>query len=100
MVDLNIYIQRLMAIPYIPSIMSWVFFGLLAGVTAKIVLPGQENLGWFRTIVVGIAGAFLGGFAARYMGYQVTVGWNMWGFLAAVGGAILLLLINRVVTRT
>ena len=98
--DLNIFIHRLMALPYVPGIISWVFFGLVAGVTAKILLPGQDNLGWIRTILVGIVGAFLGGFAAASMGYSVTVGWNMAGFLAAVGGALVLLLLNRLVTRT
>jgi len=98
--DVNIFIQRIMAMPYIPSAMSWLFFGLVAGVVAKVILPGQENLGWFRTIIVGIAGAFLGGFAASHMGYHINMGWNVHGFLAAVAGSVVLLLINRVVTRS
>lgn len=98
--DINILIHRIMALPYVPSFMSWVFFGLVAGVTAKIILPGQENLGWIRTVLVGIAGAFLGGFAATSMGYSVNVGWNLFGFLAAVAGSIVLLLIHRVVTKS
>ncbi len=98
--DINLMIQRIMALPYIPSLISWVAFGLIAGVVAKIILPGQENLGWIRTICVGIAGAFIGGFAATSMGYQITVGWNIFGFIAAVAGSIVLLLINRVVTRS
>jgi uncharacterized membrane protein YeaQ/YmgE (transglycosylase-associated protein family) len=98
--DINIFIHRIMAVPYLPTLISWVAFGLVAGVAAKLILPGQENLGWFRTILVGIAGAFIGGFVAAYMGYHVTVGWNIFGFIAAVSGAIVLLLINRVVTRS
>jgi uncharacterized membrane protein YeaQ/YmgE (transglycosylase-associated protein family) len=98
--DINILIHRIMAVPYISSLMSWVFFGLIAGVVAKLILPGQENLGWLRTVFVGIAGAFLGGCAAAYMGYNVTVGWNIFGFIAAVCGSIILLLINRLVTKS
>ncbi|MCB9071981.1 MAG: GlsB/YeaQ/YmgE family stress response membrane protein [Bdellovibrionaceae bacterium] len=82
------------------NILNWLFFGLVAGVTAKIILPGQENLGWMRTIFVGILGAFLGGFIAAYMGYNVKIGWNVYGFISAVAGSFILLIINRVVTRS
>lgn len=98
--DINILIHRIMAMPYISSLMSWILFGLIAGVVAKLILPGQENLGWIRTVLVGIAGAFLGGFAAASMGYHVTVGWNIYGFIAAVIGAIFLLIIHRLVTKS
>ena len=89
-----------MALFYIPNLISWIFYGLLAGVAAKIILPGQESLGWIRTILVGICGAFLGGFLAAYLGYNVHVGWNLLGFVAAVGGSVVLLLIHRLVTKT
>lgn len=98
--DINLIIQRTMATPYLPILISWVAFGLVAGVVAKLILPGQESLGWFRTVLVGIAGAFIGGFAATYLGYHVTVGWNIYGFIAAVCGSLALLIINRVVTRS
>lgn len=98
--DLNIYFRRLMALPHVSNFLSWIFFGLLVGVAAKLILPGQESLGWIRTILVGICGAFLGGFLAAYLGYNVHVGWNMLGFVAAVGGSVVLLLINRLVTKT
>jgi uncharacterized membrane protein YeaQ/YmgE (transglycosylase-associated protein family) len=98
--DINLLIHRIMALPYVPSLISWIAFGLVAGVAAKLILPGQENLGWFRTICVGIAGAFIGGFTAARMGYHVTVGWNIYGFVAAVCESLVLLLINRVVTRS
>jgi uncharacterized membrane protein YeaQ/YmgE (transglycosylase-associated protein family) len=98
--DINSIVRYLFEVPYLANIINWVFFGLLAGVAAKIIIPGQENLGWIRTIMVGILGAFLGGFLAAYLGYNVRIGWNMFGFLASVCGAIVLLLINRVVTRT
>lgn len=98
--DINQIIQKIMSLPYVPSLLSWMAFGLSAGVAAKIVLPGQENLGWLRTITIGILGAFLGGIIAAYLGWPVKLGWNFLGFIAAVIGSILLLLINRVVTRS
>jgi uncharacterized membrane protein YeaQ/YmgE (transglycosylase-associated protein family) len=98
--NLNILIQRALALPYVPSLISWIFFGLIAGVTAKIVLPGQEGLGWIRTVLVGILGAFLGGFGATSLGYPVHVGWNLFGFIAAVCGSVVLLLIHRIVTKS
>lgn len=98
--DINGLILKIMALPYVPSLLSWMGFGLTAGVVAKVILPGQENLGWIRTIAIGILGAFLGGIIAAYWGWPVRLGWNFLGFLAAVAGSLLLLLINRVVTRT
>ncbi len=98
--DINSSIQFLAEMPYVSQAINWVLFGLIAGVAAKIALPGQENLGWIRTIGVGILGAFLGGFLATYLGYDVKIGWNIMGLAASIGGAIVLLLLNRVVTRS
>lgn len=98
--DLNHFLRQIAELPHVANLLSWVFFGLITGVVAKIVLPGQENLGWVRTIIVGIAGAFLGGFIASSMGYSVLIGWNVMGFAAAVGGSLILLIINRLVTKS
>jgi len=98
--DINMLIHRIMALPYVPQAISWLAFALIAGVTAKLIIPGQENMGWFRTVLVGLAGTFIGGFAAVHMGYHVTMGWNIYGFITAVAGSLVLVLINRVVTRS
>lgn len=84
------------------EVFGWILFGLAAGVVAKIILPGPENLGWIRTIGVGIIGSFLGGWLGQYFGINGTAaaGWNLPGFATAVGGALILLIINRVVTRS
>lgn len=87
--------------PLVVQAVTWVLFGLIAGVVAKIILPGPENMGWARTIVVGIAGSFVGGFIGRYFGLGVaSLAWSLPAFLTAVGGALVLLIINRVVTRS
>lgn len=98
--DINSTIRYVYQLPYVAQISHWLLFGLLAGVTAKLVIPGQENLGWIRTVGVGIVGAFLGGFLAAFLGYNVKIGWNLVGFAAAVAGSIVLILLNRVVTRS
>jgi uncharacterized membrane protein YeaQ/YmgE (transglycosylase-associated protein family) len=98
--DINHAIHNILSTPYIASILSWVCFGLVAGVAAKLILPGEESMGWLRTIVVGILGAFIGGIGASMMGYNVNIGWNILGFCCAVIGSVVLLLLNRIVTRS
>lgn len=98
--DINAWIRYLYHLPYVAPVIHWLLFGLVAGVSAKLIIPGQENLGWIRTVGVGILGAVLGGFLATYLGYNVKIGWNLIGFLSSVGGAAVLILLNRVVTRS
>ena len=71
--------------------------GLIVGVIARVLLPGREALpagalGWLLTALLGIAGAFVGGFIAKSMwaGENYTAGWIM-----SILGAIVLLLLVR-----
>ena len=98
--DIDFIIHKILTTPYVASVLSWISFGLIAGVVAKFLLPGQEGLGWVRTILVGILGAFIGGVAAKMMGFHVQVGWNILGFCCAVIGSVVLLLLNQLVTRS
>ena len=73
--------------------------GLIVGILARFLLPGKEAfpdgpLGWILTAVLGIAGAFLGGFIARslWAGENYAAGWIM-----SIIGAIILLLIVRLI---
>ena len=68
--------------------------GLLAGVVAKFLMPGRDPGGFIITTLLGIAGAFLAYAIGRSMGWY-TEG-EPTGFLASVGGAVLLLLLYRV----
>jgi len=73
--------------------------GLIVGVIAKLLMPGRDPGGFFITIALGIAGAFLGGFIGSVLGFGEVTGFNLHSFLLATGGSILLLVLYRVIKR-
>lgn len=75
------------------SVLGWILFGLLVGVVAKLLMPGRDPGGTIVTILLGIAGALVGGFLGRVLG-RYREG-DPVGFLMAVMGAILVLFIFR-----
>jgi uncharacterized membrane protein YeaQ/YmgE (transglycosylase-associated protein family) len=75
------------------GILGWILFGLIAGVIAKLVMPGRDPGGFIVTILLGIAGALLGGFIGRALGFYGE-GQGA-GMLMSILGAILLLAIYR-----
>ena len=78
------------------SIVIWIIFGLFVGVVAKIVMPGRDPGGFIVTILLGIAGALLGGFLGRALGLYREG--DAVGFIMAVLGALLLLVFYRVIS--
>ena len=79
------------------GILTWIIFGLIAGAIAKFIMPGNDPGGFIVTILIGIAGALIGGFiGSSLLGVDVT-GFNISSFLVAIGGAILLLFGYRMV---
>jgi uncharacterized membrane protein YeaQ/YmgE (transglycosylase-associated protein family) len=77
------------------AILGWILFGLIAGVIAKLIMPGKDPGGFIVTILIGIAGAFVGGFLGRAMGFYGEG--DSAGWLMSILGAVLLLAIYRVV---
>lgn len=78
------------------SILSWIIFGLVAGIIAKLLTPGRDPGGCIITILLGIAGAFVGGFLYTVFTDQPFVARFDFGSLAvAVVGAIVVLLLYR-----
>jgi uncharacterized membrane protein YeaQ/YmgE (transglycosylase-associated protein family) len=75
------------------SIIGWVLFGLVVGVIGKLLMPGRDPGGFIVTILLGIAGALLGGFLGRALGLYREG--DPVGFIMAVIGSILLLVIYR-----
>ena len=79
------------------GIIGWIFFGLIVGVIAKLVMPGRDPGGIIVTMLLGIVGAVLGGFAGRAMGLygpNDSAGWLM-----SILGAVLVLFIYRMLVR-
>ena len=77
------------------GLISWVLFGLVAGIVAKLLMPGKDPGGCIVTSLIGIAGALLGGFLATALGFGGVAAWDLRSFAIAVIGAILLLVIYR-----
>jgi uncharacterized membrane protein YeaQ/YmgE (transglycosylase-associated protein family) len=81
------------------GILGWILLGLLAGIIAKAVLPGDDPGGIIITTLIGIAGAIIGGLVARALDIGDPIDeffdWSTW--IAAIIGAIALLLVYRVV---
>ncbi len=77
----------------------WIIFGLIAGAIAKWIMPGNDPGGWIVTIIIGIVGAILGGWiGVNVLGIGAVSGFNLPSLLIAIGGAVLLLFIYRLVT--
>ena len=75
------------------GLLGWILFGAIVGAIAKLVMPGKDPGGFIVTMLLGIAGAMMGGFIGR------TLGWygpnDGVGFLMSLIGALLLLWIYR-----
>ena len=81
------------------GILSWIILGLIVGIIAKFLMPGSDPGGFFITIILGIAGAFVGGFIGSTLGLGSVSGFDIRSLLIAVGGSILLLVIYRAIKK-
>jgi uncharacterized membrane protein YeaQ/YmgE (transglycosylase-associated protein family) len=81
------------------GIIGWILLGLLAGIIAKAILPGDDPGGFIVTAIIGIVGALLGGLIARAIGLGDPIDefFDISTWLAAIIGAIILLIIYRAV---
>lgn len=74
---------------------SWLIMGLIVGLLAKVIMPGKDPGGLVMTILLGIAGAIVGGFIASALGLGTVTGFNLGSLVIAVAGAVLLLFVYR-----
>lgn len=77
------------------SILGTLFVGLIVGLIARALKPGDDNMGWLMTIVLGIVGSFLASYAGVAMGFYPqgsTAGW-----IASIIGAIVVLFLYNLV---
>lgn len=81
------------------GILSWILMGLIVGLIAKFIMPGKEGGGLILTILLGVGGGLLGGYLGSYLGIGSVRGFDLTSILLAIGGAILILLIFRLLRR-
>jgi len=81
------------------GVLSWILFGLVAGILARLLTPGSDGRGCFVTIAIGIAGAALGGFIGTQLGLGTIQGFDLRSLGLAVLGSILLLIVLRALNR-
>jgi uncharacterized membrane protein YeaQ/YmgE (transglycosylase-associated protein family) len=81
------------------GILSWALFGLIAGVIARMLVPGSGAGGLIVTVVLGVVGAVVGGFLATMLGFGEIDGFDVRSFLIAIGGSVVLLAGFRMLSR-
>ena len=82
------------------GIISWIVLGLIAGALAKWLMPGPDGGGLFMTMLLGVAGAFVGGYLGSFLGAGVTGGGlNLASIGTATAGAFVLLFVYRLIKK-
>jgi len=79
--------------------LSWILLGFIAGALAKFIMPGKDPGGCLVTIILGVVGAVVGGYLATLAGYGKIESFDLGGIFLATLGAILVLLVYRVVKK-
>jgi uncharacterized membrane protein YeaQ/YmgE (transglycosylase-associated protein family) len=80
------------------NILVWIVYGLLVGSIAKAIVPGEERMGFFQTIAVGVAGSYMGGALLYLLGTYDSVSPS--GIVMGIaGGVVSLILYNKVITK-
>ena len=78
---------------------GWKLIGLVAGILGKMIMPGKDPGGFIVTILIGIVGAVIGGFIGTQLGFGSVIGFNLPSIGIAILGALVLLLVLRLVRR-
>lgn len=81
------------------SILIWCFYGVVVGSIAKSIVPGEEKMGFFQTIALGVAGSYTGGAISYLLGMHDMISPS--GIVMGIGGAILALVVyNKISQKT
>jgi uncharacterized membrane protein YeaQ/YmgE (transglycosylase-associated protein family) len=80
------------------GIIAWIVLGLIAGGLAKLIMPGRDPGGIIVTMLIGIAGALIGGFVFSLFGGGGVTGLNLGSIVVAIVGALILLALYRMVS--
>jgi uncharacterized membrane protein YeaQ/YmgE (transglycosylase-associated protein family) len=79
------------------GILAWIVFGLIVGIVARWLVPGEAPGGVIGDIIVGVIGAFIGGWIYGWLGHTGVTGFNLPSMVCALIGAIVLLWLLRLV---
>lgn len=78
---------------------SFLVLGLIAGAIAKLILPGKQGGGWIATLILGVIGAFLGGWLGGMLfGADMNEFFSISTWLCAIGGSLIVLLVWGLIT--
>lgn len=82
------------------GILFFLVFGLVVGLLARAIMPGEQKMGWIMTALLGVAGSFVGGFVSSLFTRQHVTDFNTSGVIGSVIGALLVLfLASAIFTR-
>ena len=81
------------------GIILWIIFGALVGWVASLIMKTDAQQGALLNIIIGIVGALLGGFIMNFLGQSGTSGFNLYSFMVALLGAVVLIAIVKAVRR-
>ena len=81
------------------GLIAWIVVGLIAGLLAKLVMPGDDPDGTIVTVLIGMVGALVGGFIVGLLGGTGATGFSIWSILVATLEAIILLALYRLIAR-
>lgn len=79
------------------NILIWIIFGGLAGWIASMIMNTDGQQGILLNVIVGIVGASLGGFIMEFFGQGGVSGFNLYSFLVAILGAVVLIYIVKLI---
>jgi uncharacterized membrane protein YeaQ/YmgE (transglycosylase-associated protein family) len=81
------------------GLISWVVVGAIAGLLARRIVPGPDPGRFIVTVILGMAGASVGGFVVGVLGGSRATGFSVWSIFVAALGAVFLLYVYGLVAR-
>ncbi|MGL5007678.1 MAG: GlsB/YeaQ/YmgE family stress response membrane protein [Plesiomonas sp.] len=77
------------------GIFSWIILGLVVGVLAKWIMPGNDEGGFIVTVILGIVGAVIGGYVSQLLGIATITGFNIKSLIFSIIGSLIVLFVYR-----
>lgn len=81
------------------AIILFIVFGFIAGLLARALMPGNQNMGFLMTTLLGVLGSFVGGFLVSFFSHHRVTDFHMVGMIGSVVGALVVLAIAGLATR-